>query len=179
MDRGCQREEVFQSDDNRRLFLETLGQAFEEPVKRGCCLRDEEFRRELLAAVDELADSQDSGEEVRQSSLAKAGRFHTPMGTPTVRRVRARGLQERGSVVGCVPSRGVQRCEISGIGAGRPSALGGGHGVVSPHESIHSATGGAWDPVGFSGAAGTLFLEWADRPTISTERFVSRLDRRR
>src|ERR1039458_8437865 len=102
-----------------------------------------------------------------------------PLGTPTVRRVRARGLQERGSVVGRVPSRGVQRCEISGIGAGRPSALGGGHGVVSPHESIHSATGGAWDPVGFSGAAGTLFLEWADRPTISTERFVSRLDRRR
>ena len=58
--RGDRREEVFQSDDNRRLFLETLGQSFEEPVERGCCLRDEEFRRELLAAVDELADSQDT-----------------------------------------------------------------------------------------------------------------------
>jgi hypothetical protein len=31
----------------------------------------EEFRRELLAAVDELANPQDAGEEVRQSALAK------------------------------------------------------------------------------------------------------------
>lgn len=32
----------------------------------------EEFRRELLAAVRELAQPQDAGEEVRQSALAKA-----------------------------------------------------------------------------------------------------------
>jgi hypothetical protein len=40
-------------------------------VERGWCLGGEEFRRELLAAVDQLADSQDAGEEVRQSALAR------------------------------------------------------------------------------------------------------------
>jgi len=40
--------------------------------------------------------------------------FHTPMETPTVCRVRARGLQARTSApVGRVPSRGVRGCEIS------------------------------------------------------------------
>jgi hypothetical protein len=34
-DRGDRREDIFQSDDDRRLFLETLGQAFEQPVERG------------------------------------------------------------------------------------------------------------------------------------------------
>ena len=37
------------------------------------------------------------------------------METPTVRRVRARGLQARTPVVGRVPSRGVQGCEITGL----------------------------------------------------------------
>ena len=41
--------------------------------------------------------------------------LHTSMGTPTVRRVRARGLQQRRAFVGRVSSRGVQRCEISGL----------------------------------------------------------------
>ena len=46
-----------------------------KPVERGWCLGSEQFRRELLAAVDELADPQDAGEEVRQSALAKAERM--------------------------------------------------------------------------------------------------------
>ena len=35
--RGCQREAIFQSDHDRRLFLETLGQAIEKPVEWGWC----------------------------------------------------------------------------------------------------------------------------------------------
>src|ERR1017187_1237883 len=35
MDRGDRREEIFQSDNARRLLLETLRQAFEQPVERG------------------------------------------------------------------------------------------------------------------------------------------------
>jgi len=43
--------------------------------------------------------------------------FHTPMETPTLRRVRARGLQARITTpVGRVPSRGARGCEISGLG---------------------------------------------------------------
>jgi hypothetical protein len=39
--------------------------------------------------------------------------LHTPMETPTLRRVRARGLQARITApVGRVPSRGAQGCEI-------------------------------------------------------------------
>ena len=30
MNRGDRREDIFQSDNDRRLFLETLGQAFEQ-----------------------------------------------------------------------------------------------------------------------------------------------------
>ena len=75
MNRSDRWEDIFQSDHDRRLFLETLGQAFEKPVERGWCLGGEEFRRELLEAVDELADSQDAGEEVRQSALAGAERM--------------------------------------------------------------------------------------------------------
>ena len=37
MDRGDRREDIFLSDNARRLFLETLGQAFEKPVERGWC----------------------------------------------------------------------------------------------------------------------------------------------
>ena len=37
MDRGDRREDVFQSDNDRRLFLETLGQAFEQPAEQGWC----------------------------------------------------------------------------------------------------------------------------------------------
>jgi PIN domain nuclease of toxin-antitoxin system len=52
-----------------------------------------------------------------QIKIALACIFHTPMETPTVRRVRARGLQARTSArVGRVPSRGVWWCEISGLG---------------------------------------------------------------
>ena len=72
---GDRREDVFQSDHDQRLFLETLGRAFEQPAERGWCLGGEAFRRELLAAVDELADSQDAGEEVRQSALASVERI--------------------------------------------------------------------------------------------------------
>ena len=35
MNRGDGREDIFQSDNARRLFLETLGQAIEKPVERG------------------------------------------------------------------------------------------------------------------------------------------------
>ena len=75
MNRGDRREDIFQSDNDRRLILETLGQGFEQPAERGWCLGGAAFRRELLAAVDELADSQDAGEEVRQSALATVGRM--------------------------------------------------------------------------------------------------------
>ena len=54
MERGDRQENIFQSDHDRRLFLEALGHACEKPVKRGWSLRGEELRRELLAAVDEL-----------------------------------------------------------------------------------------------------------------------------
>jgi hypothetical protein len=37
MNRGDGREDIFQSDNARRLFLETLGQAIEKPVERGWC----------------------------------------------------------------------------------------------------------------------------------------------
>src|ERR1035441_3649651 len=43
------------------------------------------------------------------------GVLHTPMETPTVRRVGARGLHQRRALVGRVPPRGVQVCEISGL----------------------------------------------------------------
>jgi putative transposase len=46
-----------------------------EYVPRGWCLGSEEFRQELLAQVSELATSQDGGEEIRQSALAKAERI--------------------------------------------------------------------------------------------------------
>jgi hypothetical protein len=42
---------------------------------RGWCLGSEEFRRELLAQVSEMATPKDGGEEVRQSALAKAQRI--------------------------------------------------------------------------------------------------------
>ena len=37
MDRGDRRENIFQCNNARRLFLETLGQAIEKPVERGWC----------------------------------------------------------------------------------------------------------------------------------------------
>ena len=46
MNRGCQREEVFQIDHDRRLFLETLGQACEKPVEPGWDLGGEEVASE-------------------------------------------------------------------------------------------------------------------------------------
>ena len=42
---------------------------------RGWYLGREEFRQELLAQVSELATTQDGGEEIRQSALAKAQRI--------------------------------------------------------------------------------------------------------
>ena len=42
INRGDRREDIFQSDDDRRLFLETLGQAIEKPVERGWDLGGEE-----------------------------------------------------------------------------------------------------------------------------------------
>jgi hypothetical protein len=72
---GDRQEDIFQSDHDLRLFLETLGQAFEQPAERGGCLGGEAYRRELLAAVDELVDSQDAGEEVRRSALASVERI--------------------------------------------------------------------------------------------------------
>ena len=42
MDRGDRRENIFQSDHDRRLFLENLGQAIEKPVERGWDLGGEE-----------------------------------------------------------------------------------------------------------------------------------------
>ena len=53
-------------------------------------------------------------------SLARV--FHTPMETPTVHRVGARGLQARTPAVGRVPSRGVQGCEISRLASTRLGA---------------------------------------------------------
>ena len=37
MNRGDRRVDIFQSDHDRRLFLETLGQAIEKPVEWGWC----------------------------------------------------------------------------------------------------------------------------------------------
>jgi spermidine synthase len=52
----------------------------------------------------------------RESALTRI--FHTPMETPTLHRVRARGLQARITApVGRVPSRGARGCEISGLTA--------------------------------------------------------------
>ena len=45
-DRGYRREDIFQSDDDRRLFLETLGQALDKPVERGWDLGGEEVAGE-------------------------------------------------------------------------------------------------------------------------------------
>jgi hypothetical protein len=42
---------------------------------QGWCLGSEEFRRELLAQVSELATPKDGGEEIRQSAFAKAQRI--------------------------------------------------------------------------------------------------------
>ena len=42
MDRGDRREKLFRSDNDRRLFLETRGQAFEKPVEWDWCLGGEE-----------------------------------------------------------------------------------------------------------------------------------------
>jgi hypothetical protein len=42
------------------------GECLREPcLNRGCCLGGAQFRRELLAALDELAYPQEAGEEVR------------------------------------------------------------------------------------------------------------------
>jgi hypothetical protein len=65
-----------------------------------------------------------------QGQRKKAGQalaciFHTPMETPTVRRVRARGLQTRTSApVGRVPSRGVWGGEICGLEVDSPTGSG-------------------------------------------------------
>jgi hypothetical protein len=48
--------------------------------------------------------------------------LHTPIETPIVRRVRARGLQVRRAFVGRVPSRGAQGCEISRLRIRLPCA---------------------------------------------------------
>ena len=37
LNRGDRQEDIFQSNHDRRLFLETLGQVFEKPVERGWC----------------------------------------------------------------------------------------------------------------------------------------------
>jgi hypothetical protein len=42
MDRVDWRQDIFQSDNDRRLFLETLGQAFEKLVERGWDLGGQE-----------------------------------------------------------------------------------------------------------------------------------------
>jgi hypothetical protein len=68
MNRGDRQEDIFQSEKDQRLFLETLGQAIEKPVERDWCPGGEEFRRELLAAVGELAGPQDAREVVSQFS---------------------------------------------------------------------------------------------------------------
>ena len=52
----------------------------------------------------------------QQSPPTLARIIRTPMETPTLRRVRARGLQARTPAVGRVPSRGVQGREITGLG---------------------------------------------------------------
>ena len=84
---------------------------------RACCILP--FAGEMRAwctAWKELTER--SGTEIFLSSIflsafpILACIFHTLIETPTVRRVRARGLQERASVVGRVPSRGVCGCEI-------------------------------------------------------------------
>ena len=71
--------------------------------------------------------------------------FHTPMETPTVRRVRARGLQARTSApVGRVPSRGVWVCGISGPGVDRARCRRCRWGVLSRGTGCHGEgwTGG-------------------------------------
>ena len=81
MNRGDHREPVFRDDRDREAFVET--QAMEarrqgEPtqefkaVRRGWCLGDKAFRRELLAQMGEHAGANHYGEEVRASAEAKA-----------------------------------------------------------------------------------------------------------
>ena len=54
MNRGDWREDTFKSDNDRWLFLETLGQALEKPAEWGWGLGGEAFRREFLAAARKL-----------------------------------------------------------------------------------------------------------------------------
>jgi hypothetical protein len=101
MSRGDRREPIFDDDQDRRLFLETLGEAREKTdwqIHAWCLMENhfhlvsetprgnlvagmqwllgsEDFGQELLAQVSELATPKDGGEEVRQSALAKAQRI--------------------------------------------------------------------------------------------------------
>src|ERR1035441_1324418 len=53
---------------------------------------------------------------VQELSVGELTRiFHAPMETPMARCVGARGLHQRRTLVGRVPPRGVQGCEISGL----------------------------------------------------------------
>src|SRR5436190_13635848 len=75
MNRGDRREAIFEDDEDRRLFLETLGEAGEktfEALRKAWCLGNEEFRRELLAHVNEAASSKHAGPEIREAADAKA-----------------------------------------------------------------------------------------------------------
>jgi len=102
MNRGDRREAIFHDEQDRLLFLDTLGEACQktdwqlhawclmsnglmETRRRaeglgdfepeGWCLGSEEFRQELLAQVSEQASPRHAGEEVRESALAKAERI--------------------------------------------------------------------------------------------------------
>lgn len=64
----CRKTVLCQSNKHRgqnRVFILL-------PVERGWCLGGEEFRRELLEQVNQLAGPRDAGEEVRQAAEAKA-----------------------------------------------------------------------------------------------------------
>jgi hypothetical protein len=99
MSRGNRRERIFVGDQDRRRFLQTLGEACQKTgwqvhareferqmeerrrsdhtewikkMRRGWYLGDEEFRRELLAQMDGKIGDHDGGPERRESAEQRA-----------------------------------------------------------------------------------------------------------
>src|ERR1035441_7000431 len=67
------------------------------------------FWNRPMVAISQGVSNQRAGYLARRKRLNR--KFHTPMETPTVRRVGARGLQEQRALVGRMPPRGVHRYE--------------------------------------------------------------------
>jgi len=81
-------------------------------------IAEELVRQAAKADARSGSPAHSTGEGCRKPGGEGLARIiNTPMETPTLRRVRARGLQARTPAVGLVPSRGVQGCEISRLGA--------------------------------------------------------------